>query len=484
MSNTIVSEPKLFISYSWSSPDHEAWVITLAEELTSQGIHVILDKWDLQPGHDAHAFMESMVTDPTVNKVLIICDENYANKSNGRSGGVGTEAQIITPEIYKKREQDKFVAVVRERDSEGKPFLPTYYGGRIYIDLTSPSTYASEFDRIVRWVWGQPLHIRPAKGARPSFLATPVIPGKIVSSVAFRRAFDSIRSGASNSPSLSNEYFNIILNGLEEFRIRVDGDNISSFDDVVVSSIDEFTPYRNEIVEIFSAVAQSENPGKLVDVIHKFFENLISFLNNPKHIQNSRKIERENFHFIIHELFLYCVGSFLQYEKYDSVDKFISDEYYWKNDGDVENCMHNFLVFRDYMETLEHRNRRLNLRRLSVRADMLKSRCAGTGINFDHLMSADFLLYFRSIKSNNWDMWWPETLLYTGRFSGPFEIFARSKSSKYFEKIKPILKINNKEDLQEFITKTREDSRRIPKWQFETIYPEKLMGLDLIATTP
>ena len=104
-------EPKLFVSYSWSSPDHEAWVLKLAEELTSQGIHVILDKWDLQPGHDANAFMEGMVTDPTVTKVILVCDQKYAQKSNNRSGGAGTEAQIITPELYAKKAQDKFVAV-------------------------------------------------------------------------------------------------------------------------------------------------------------------------------------------------------------------------------------------------------------------------------------------------------------------------------------------------------------------------------------
>ena len=59
-----MSTPKLFVSYSWSSPDHESWVVSLAEDLFSQGIEVILDKWDLKPGHDANAFMESMVGPP------------------------------------------------------------------------------------------------------------------------------------------------------------------------------------------------------------------------------------------------------------------------------------------------------------------------------------------------------------------------------------------------------------------------------------
>tara|TARA_R110002020_G_C16308395_1_gene773624 strand:- start:1134 stop:1640 length:507 start_codon:yes stop_codon:yes gene_type:complete len=150
------ADPKLFISYSWSNQDHESWVVKLAEELVSQGIHVILDKWDLQPGHDANDFMEGMVKDKTVTKVIMVCDEVYARKSDSRKGGAGTEAQIITPEIYAETRQDKFVAVVRERDADGKPFLPTYYKGRIYFDLSDPSGYAEEFDKIVRWAGTSP----------------------------------------------------------------------------------------------------------------------------------------------------------------------------------------------------------------------------------------------------------------------------------------------------------------------------------------
>jgi hypothetical protein len=165
-----MSVPKLFISYCWSSPEHESWVIQLAEELVSQGIDVKLDKWDLLPGHDAYAFMESMVTDPTVTKVLMICDEKYKSKSNARSGGAGIEAQIITPELYRKSAQDKFVAVVREKDDEGKALVPTYYTGRIFIDLSDAATYSEEYDKLIRWAWDQPLYIKPALGKKPQFL--------------------------------------------------------------------------------------------------------------------------------------------------------------------------------------------------------------------------------------------------------------------------------------------------------------------------
>lgn len=79
--------PKLFISYSWTNPDHEQWVLNLATELRESGVDVILDKWDLKEGHDANVFMEQMVSDPDIKKVALICDKTYAEKADGRSGG-------------------------------------------------------------------------------------------------------------------------------------------------------------------------------------------------------------------------------------------------------------------------------------------------------------------------------------------------------------------------------------------------------------
>lgn len=49
--------PKVFVSYSHDSPEHKAWVLTLAEDLRKLGIDAILDQWDLAAGQDIPAFM-------------------------------------------------------------------------------------------------------------------------------------------------------------------------------------------------------------------------------------------------------------------------------------------------------------------------------------------------------------------------------------------------------------------------------------------
>lgn len=136
----------------------------LANELAEAGVEVVFDKWDLREGHDAIAFMEKMVTDPTITKVAMVCDKVYAEKADGRRGGVGTETQIISREVYEKTDQDKFVALIAERDENGAPFLPTYYKSRIYIDLSDATNYAKNFEKLIRWAFDRPLYVRPQLG--------------------------------------------------------------------------------------------------------------------------------------------------------------------------------------------------------------------------------------------------------------------------------------------------------------------------------
>ena len=151
-----MTAPKLFISYSWSNSEHEQWVLDLATQLRESEVDVILDKWDLKEGQDTIVFMEQMVTDQEIKKVVIISDATYAAKADGRNGGVGTETQIISKEVYDKQDQEKFVVVVAEKNNMGKPCLPTYYKSRLYIDLSEADRYSENFDKLLRWIFNKP----------------------------------------------------------------------------------------------------------------------------------------------------------------------------------------------------------------------------------------------------------------------------------------------------------------------------------------
>lgn len=478
-----MKNPKAFISYCWSSPQHEQWVINLATELRQAGVDIILDKWDLKEGNDAIAFMEKMVTDPEIRKVIIVSDRVYAQKADSRKDGVGTETQIISKEIYDKVDQDKFVLVVAEKHENGKPYLPTYYKSRIYIDLSEPDSYNENFERLVRWIYDKPLYKKPEIGKMPSFLSEDE-QISLGTTVSFKRAISAIKDGKPYSLGALNEYFEIFIQNLEKFRIKsYEGE----FDEAVMKNIEAFIPYRNEVIQIFLAIARYDPKEELIESLHRFFESIIPYMFRPVNVTSYQEWDFDNFRFIIHELFLYAIAILVKLEQFQKASTLLSQRYYMPTNSDYgRDVMVSFPVFRQYMKSLDYRNTRLNLGRLSLRADLLKERCQATGIDFIYLMEADFVLFIRSELSREGprDIWWPETLVYLYPFPGPFEIFARAESKQYFEKIKCLFDIQTPEDFKELLKQCEEDLRKLLREEFQSFNPGLLLNIEKLATRP
>ena len=249
-----MSEPKLFISYCWSSPEHEDWVLRLGTELRENGVEVILDKWDLKEGTDANAFMEKMVSDEEIKKVILVIDEQYSDRANARKGGVGTEAQIISAEVYESVDQNKFVAVIASRDLDGKPKIPIFYKSRIYIDLSDDELYGKNFEQLLRWIYDKPLNIKPERGKKPAFLDEEE-QVSLGTSVAFRRLVEAIRNNSSHAHGALVEYLSLFSENFSRLGLEP-SNGANDFDQKIVDSIEQFIPARNELVEVFGAIAQ------------------------------------------------------------------------------------------------------------------------------------------------------------------------------------------------------------------------------------
>ncbi|WP_204407861.1 SEFIR domain-containing protein [Brevibacillus laterosporus] len=159
-----IANPRVFISYAWTSTEHEEWVVSLATRLRESGVDIKLDKWDLKEGQDIYAFMESMVKAEETDKVLIICDKGYKERAESRKGGVGTETQIISPEVYSDVNQEKFIPIVSERNDDGEDYVPTYMRTRLHIDLSFEDRFEEGFERLLRNVYKRPLYQKPALG--------------------------------------------------------------------------------------------------------------------------------------------------------------------------------------------------------------------------------------------------------------------------------------------------------------------------------
>lgn len=371
--------PKMFVSYSWSNPEHEQWVIDLATQLRESGVDVILDKWDLKEGHDSIAFMEKMVTDPAITKVAVVSDQMYADKADGRLGGVGTETQIISREVYEKQDQSKFVAVLPVKDEHGKAYLPTYYKGRIYIDLSEPERYAENFEQLLRWIYDKPLHAKPEIGKAPSFLdESEAI--SLGTTALHNRVIDALRTGKSYAVGALDEYLTTFSSNMARFSLSAE-DVKADYESAILGSIEKFTPFRNEFVRAVIAISQYMPTTEAANKLHRFFERIWPYMDRPESLTQWNALQFDNFKFVVHELFLYTIAILIKNEHFDLAADLLSAHYYIASRGDRgRNETVSFTEFREHMESFEFRSKRLH--RLSSRADLLKERSRASDIEF------------------------------------------------------------------------------------------------------
>lgn len=139
------TSPKVFISYSWDSDEHKAWVVDLATRLRSNGVDAILDRWNVRPGEELPAFMEASIRES--NFVVLICTPKYKAKADTRRGGVGYEGGVITGEVMTGVPRYKFVPVLRE--GSWPEAAPSWCVGSLMIDLREDPNSSVGFEDLL-----------------------------------------------------------------------------------------------------------------------------------------------------------------------------------------------------------------------------------------------------------------------------------------------------------------------------------------------
>lgn len=161
-----MSHPTAFISYSWDNDSHREWVAQLAARLRRDGVDVRLDQWHAVPGDQLPAFMEREIRENSF--VIIICTPTYKKKSDGRTGGVGYEGDIMTAEVAATKNHRKFIPVLaRGRWAEA---APSWLSGKYYVDLSDATRFERHYQDLVSTVLGRLPAAPPLGNAAPPLL--------------------------------------------------------------------------------------------------------------------------------------------------------------------------------------------------------------------------------------------------------------------------------------------------------------------------
>ena len=119
---------RVFISHTSKTNEAVEWVRALSLYLIEQGIQARLDHFHLRRGMDLQQWMCNELS--MAHKVIVVCDEAYKQKADGRLGGVGWETMIIQGDITSlPPDSTKYQVVVRAPELEkGLPvYLKTRY---------------------------------------------------------------------------------------------------------------------------------------------------------------------------------------------------------------------------------------------------------------------------------------------------------------------------------------------------------------------
>ena len=156
---------RVFISYCHTSPEHEKWVEALGTFLRENGVDARLDIWHLRRGMDLPQFMTNELA--LAQRVVLVSDERYAEKADGRVGGVGWETMIIQGDMASlPPESTKYLVVVRSENVEAG--LPHYLKTKFVIHWPGSVEQRENRDLLLRELYNV---IRvPKLGSKPVYL--------------------------------------------------------------------------------------------------------------------------------------------------------------------------------------------------------------------------------------------------------------------------------------------------------------------------
>ncbi|MCU6801438.1 toll/interleukin-1 receptor domain-containing protein [Alitiscatomonas aceti] len=432
----IIEFPKVFISYAWGTEDYQAKVLSFATDLMNDGIDVVLDRWSLKEGNDTYAFMEQSVTDSTITNVLILLDPNYEKKANTRDGGVGTETQIISPEVYNKVRQEKFLPVVFERGENGEIPKPQYLKTMLHFDLSQDEKYDLEYQRLVKRLYGIEIVEKPELGKKPSWIEE-----KSSITTKTRTRYEILKQ--QKSDNVKKDEFRNFLFAIKEKIVNFSkdklGNSISAEEYIELYS--ETKVFRDDFLHLLKYSFYVPESYKAVA---SFMEEICG------EIKNKNGYEGEVTKTLLHELFIYIVAFYFKNKDYGALSYTLSKTYFvGKYSYDDAQS---FDVFYDNNENFDRAvSQRDGKNYYSGTASYWIDNINVEVCNKNEFVFADVFCYNASMFVENYTdgwFWFPITYIYSRMEYGNslFRQFAvRLKSKEHLQEIAQIMGFSDAE---------------------------------------
>jgi TIR domain len=164
--------PRVFISHAALSDPQTSWLDGLYRFLRENGINARLDRYSLRPGMDLVQWMCNELQQ--ADRVLLICNARYADRADGRHGGVGWETMLIQGDLYASMYGEnpngdsavsKYIPIVVTPEVDAG--RPSYLATKLAMHWPSDADEDTNRQALLRELYG--VTEEPPIGPRPTF---------------------------------------------------------------------------------------------------------------------------------------------------------------------------------------------------------------------------------------------------------------------------------------------------------------------------
>ena len=442
-------QPRAFVSYSWSSQEHQERVRSWADRLMGDGVDVVLDVYDLKEGSDKYAFMERMVTDPTVSHVLVFCDREYARKADDRSAGVGVESQIISKEIYDKVEQSTFIPIICEFDEAGEATLPAFMKSRIWIDFSSEEKANASWERLIRLLHGRPQHAKPPVGSRPKYLEEDAEAESGLIRARFRSLETAVVGEGRDVGIRRSDFLDACMEYADELRIRENPDE-QALGARVIEDCRKLVVVRDAIVDWVALEMSAGIRDELPPMLTVVLERLLKMKARPAEVTRWSDDWFGAQSVFVYETFLYVVATLIREQGFHVVRSVFETHYMLPETERHGESFGRFDRFQGHSRPLSTELIAPNGQRyLSAEAELFKRQATRTDISFKSLMEAELLVLMVAMVGEG--LWWYPGTLHYADYSWVPPLFLRATRHADFVNLGRAVGIDDAETLQEAV---------------------------------
>lgn len=441
--------PKAFISYSWTSPGHQAGVLEWAQRLTADGVEVLLDLYDLKEGQDKIAYMERMVADPTVTQVLVFSDKTYAAKADAKKAGVGTESQIMSKQIYESVKQTKFIPIACELDEKGEPCLPVFMSSRIWIDFSTPEAVNENWEQLIRLLFDKPLHVKPKLGKPPVYIlenaASPASPAL----AKFNTFKQALLQGKPGLALYRSDFLDSCIEYADALRVR-ERPTVEKRGEKVLADCGQLKLVRDHVVDWLLLEGKANDSEEFTAAVIEFLERLRELKFRPAELNTWQEGWFEAHSVFVYETFLYLVAALIKVGAFKALHEVLTTRYL--KPGAQHYSRYDFETFECFsgssgslQEVLAPAGKRL----YSASAELIKQQADRSDLSFEDLKQADIVAFLMAVITSE-GAWYPQLQFYAGAYT-EYPFFIRAAQRRVFRHLVVLTGLDTGDALREAV---------------------------------